>query len=251
MGGTLDVGNANYGVLISNAPNNTVGGTTAAAGNLISGNDRSGVLISGSGATGNTLEGNKIGTDAAGSVALGNTLYGVYISNASANSVGGSGNGSANTIAFNGADGVYVASGNNNAIWTNSIHSNSGLGIDLSPNGVTPNDAGDSDAGANNLQNFPVIDSATVASGTTAIAGTLNSLANTTFRLEFYASSASDPSGFGEGEVYLGTQDVTTDANGDASFTFNYTGDLTGQAITATATDPANNTSEFSQAVIA
>jgi len=129
---------------------------------------------------------------------------------------------------------------------SNSIHSNAGLGIDLGDDGVTPNDLGDFDSGANNFQNFPVLTSA--ISGSTSIEGTLNSTVNTTFRLEFFSNIACDPSGNGEGESFLGSTDVTTDGNGDVMFmaTFPVTVPV-GQFITATATDPNNDTSEFSQ----
>ena len=113
---------------------------------------------------------------------------------------------------------------------------------------MTPNDAGDGDAGANNLQNFPVLTSAT--SGSTTIEGTLNSASNTQFRLEFFANTACDPSGFGEGETFLGSTDVTTDGSGNASFTVTFPATVpVGQFITSTATDPDNNTSEFSQCI--
>ena len=44
------------------------------------------------------------------------------------------------------------------AVRGNPIFANGGLGIDLNNDGVTGNDAGDSDAlGPNELQNFPVL----------------------------------------------------------------------------------------------
>ena len=56
------------------------------------------------------------------------------------------------------------------------------------------------------------------ASSSITIEGTLNSTPNTNFTLEFFANAELDPSGYGEGETFLGSTDVTTDANGDASF---------------------------------
>ncbi len=128
------------------------------------------------------------------------------------------------------------------------MFSNAGLGIDLGADGVTPNDAGDGDTGANNLQNFPVLTSAT--SGSTTIEGTLNSTPNTKFRLEFFSSTECDPSGYGEGETFLVFIDVTTDGSGNVTFTVTFPDTVPGgHFITATATDPNNNTSEFSQGV--
>ncbi|HEU4597021.1 MAG TPA: DUF4214 domain-containing protein, partial [Pyrinomonadaceae bacterium] len=137
----------------------------------------------------------------------------------------------------------------NNSFLSNSIHSNGALGIDLSPTGVTANDAGDADAGPNNLQNFPVLSSATLAGGALSVAGTLDGTAATQFRVEFFANDACDASGNGEGRTFLGASDVTTGAGGNAAFNVTLGGALAGQFITATATDAAGSTSEFSPCV--
>lgn len=245
--GSFALPNVQDGVVILNGTNTTVGGTTASARNLLSGN-RNGILIAaGSGAQ---VRGNFIGTNAAGTSGIGNSSNGVLIGGSSGNSVGSAGSASSNTIAFNGGAGVAVTSGVSNLIQSNSIFSNGGLGIDLGPTGVTPNDVGDGDSGANNLQNFPVLSSASAAGTSTVVQGTLNSAANTTFRLEFFSSQFPNPSGFGEGQTFIGSINVTTGATGDISF--NPTFPVTvapGQIITATATDPGNNTSEFSKSI--
>jgi hypothetical protein len=182
----------------------------------------------------------------------------VFISeDASGNTLGGSAPGAGNVIASNGDDGILVVSGTGNAILSNFIFSNDGLGIDLdedgdaaTDDGVTPNDSGDGDPGANKLQNFPVLTASTNSAGTTTLQGTLNSTANTVFTLEFFSNAASDPTGFGEAATFVGSVTVTTDDNGDANFTVVLTMAVpTGHFITATATDPNQNTSEFSQAV--
>jgi hypothetical protein len=129
---------------------------------------------------------------------------------------------------------------------SNSIALNKGLGIDLDSAGVTPNDPGDGDNGPNNLQNYPAISSAVTNGGSTTIQGTLNSAPNTKLHLEFFASALADASGFGQGEALIGSTDVTTNASGDANFTAAFAVVLTGQYISATASDPAGNTSEFS-----
>ena len=159
-----------------------------------------------------------------------------------------------NIIAYNKGNGVVVVTGTQNAILTNSIFTNSGLGIDLARDGVTPNDPGDPDTGPNNLQNFPVLANAIVNGVTATIAGTLNSTPNTSdFRVEFFLNSVSDPSGHGEGRTFLGTDSVDTDANGDATIQLvDNSGQVTdGSFISATATDPSGNTSEFSATVVA
>ena len=248
--GTLDLGNTNDGVRIDGPANNTIGGTTAGSRNVISGNGNSGIRIAGSTATDNVVQGNFIGTEVDGTSRLGNSGDGVRIlgfGSATNNTIGGTASNTANIIAFNSGDGVRVDSGTGNVIPTNSIFSNTGLGIDLAPNGVTANDTGDGDTGANNRQNFPVLTSASSTVDGTDVEGTLNSAANTTFRVEFFANSGCDPSGHGEGETFLGSISVLTDGSGYASFGVSFATVVpVGHLITATATDPANNTSEFS-----
>src|SRR5262249_4469703 len=154
-------------------------------------------------------------------------------------------------IASNGGSGVSVAQGMANAILANSIVANTGLGIDLGGAGVTPNDPGDFDGGANNLQNFPELTDALVSNGTTTVVGTLDSAPNTTYRVEFFSSPTSDPAGFGEGATFLGAARIPTDAQGKASIRQALlVAVVLGQFLTATATDPANNTSEFSGSLL-
>lgn len=251
--GTAALANAGGGVLVSTG-GNTIGGTTAASRNVISGNNSFGISVNGNLASNNFVQGNFIGTDSSGGVALGNNGIGVIISSlVSNNTVGGALAGASNVIAFNTTVGVDVFTGTGNAILSNSIFSNGGLGINLSDDGgtVTPNDVCDGDGGTNNLQNFPFLASASSAGGSTTIVGTLNSTPGTTFRIEFFSSPTCDGSGNGEGQTFIGFTIVATPAGGcDApiSVTFPATVPL-GNVITATATDPSNNTSEFSQCV--
>ena len=232
------------------SPRALIGGTGPCARNLISGNG-GGVLLLGIPTTNNRVWNNYIGTAADGSTALGNALGGIIIEQASNNELGGTEPNRGNRIAHNGRAGIfiigYVATGN--AIRGNAIFANGDVGIDLGAttnDGVTANDPGDADtANANLWQNFPELDA---ASTTARIAGTLNSTPNMTFSIDFYASPACDPSGYGEGEIYLGSTSATTDAAGNAGFA----ADLAvaapaGSFITATATDPQGNTSEFSR----
>jgi titin len=246
--GTSALPNMNHGIVVFGS-GNLVGGTITAARNLISGNSQNGVVLSNTTSTANLVEGNFIGTDLTGLSALGNGSNGVlFMVSPSMNVIGGTNAGAGNVIAFNGLAGVAVASGTNNAIRANSIFSNSALGIDLLTNGVTADDACDLDSGPNNLQNFPVLTAVTNRVGSTTISGTLNSASNSTFALDFYASLACDPSGFGQGKTFLGSTNVTTDASCNASFTATLaTPLLTNQFLTATATDTNSNTSEFSQ----
>jgi hypothetical protein len=157
--------------------------------------------------------------------------------------------GAKNVLAFNGGRGVFVESGTGNAILGNTISFNAGLGIDLAPLGVTPNDVGDPDVGANLLQNYPSLGPVLLDAGTTQIQGTLNSLPNLTFRLEFFGSPTCDASGYGPGQRPMGSADRTTDAGGNVAFIAILPSAALGPWVTATATDPSGNTSEFSTCV--
>ena len=245
--GTGGFGNAAEGILVKNSSTNQIGGAGALR-NVIADNASSGILMTGS-STANVVEGNYIGVDISGSVAVANAGNGVHITSlAASNRIGSTVAGLENTIAYNGLDGLFLASGTGNAIFSNVIHSNDGLGIDLGNDGVAPNDPGDSDTGANGLQNYPVLSGANSSANT--VSGDLNSTPTTTFRVEIFRNSACDPSDFGEGEIFAAFVNVTTDFSGDASFNVSIPVS-SGEIFTATATDPTNNTSEFSQCVAA
>ncbi|CAN5528472.1 hypothetical protein BH24ACT20_BH24ACT20_02690 [soil metagenome] len=245
------------------AVNNTVGGATPRARNVISGNDSTGVAIGGSGTTGNKVMGNYIGTTKSGTGDRGNSGRGAIIyDSASGNTIGDDdptdGLTAANTIAFNGGNGVqvsYVAS-TGNRILSNSIFSNAGLGIDLGGDGVTPNDGpGDADTGPNNLQNFPVISSAVTSGTKTTIKGTLEGLPSQSqiaegYTIQFFSNpkSAND-----EGKKYIGERIVfDTDGDGIIPFAFEPPNKVKeGLFVTATATNNSTgDTSEFSKAVL-
>jgi CSLREA domain-containing protein len=236
-----------YGVYLyegSGSSDNVVGGPDPAARNLISGNGGYGVGFSNS--NGNYVYGNLIGTQRDGKSPLGNKNSGIVSYSSNYNQLGGA---PGNTIAFNGEDGVRINSGVGNAIVSNSIFSNGGLGINLvggteSASGATANDKGDADTGANDLQNKPVLSSAKKsASGKTTIKGTLNSGSNKPYYLQFF----SNPKGTNECKKLLFSRYVTTDGSGNVSFAFSTKKKVgLGQNITATATSV--DTSECSAA---
>lgn len=238
-----------------------IGGTSPGSRNVVSGNGRSGVHIWGFDGkrTITWVQGNYIGTAKDGTTPLGNSRSGIEVFDAYDNQIGGSPSGGANTIAFNGQNGVTVAGTNTtaNSIIGNSIFSNGGLGIDLGySDGTTPNDAGDADTGPNDLQNYPEITSArpTVLRKrvrgkirripTTTIAGTLNSLPNQPYTVQLFSNPGDDPD---EGKTFIGETVVWTDANGNGTFGLRVARSKApvGSSITATAT-ATNKTSEFS-----
>lgn len=253
--GTAPIPNTNHGVVLDSlAHDNFVGGTTAAGRNIISGNAQDGVRIQGgTGTTGNWILGNFIGTSMNGTDPLPNQDGVGFRTSASGNTIGGTATGMGNVISGNTDDGIQVGSPADptpitNGLLRNSIFGNGALGIDLDPtNGLTLNDPGDADTGSNNLQNFPVVSSAASSTTTVTISGTLNSEANRQYRLEFFSNAACDPSGNGEGQTFLGATNVTTDGTGNVNFTAPLSSSApVGHLVTTTATDPDNNTSEFS-----
>lgn len=246
VSGTSSIANNAAGLIILASGSNTIGGAITGAANVISGNDFFGLVISDSGSSSNQIMQNLIGTQVDGVSPLGNGIHGIYFGNP-AGSFATDNFIQSNTIAFNSGDGIYEQVGTGNLFTSNLIFSNTGLGIDLGADGVAVNDVGDADTGANNLQNYPVLNSAVNSSGNINIDGSLNSTANSLFTLEFFATTSCDSSGSGEAETFIGSTPINTDANGNASF--NATFPLTipsGEFITATATDSLGNTSEFS-----
>ncbi|HEX5735746.1 MAG TPA: BACON domain-containing carbohydrate-binding protein [Blastocatellia bacterium] len=244
--GSSALANLTNGVIINfGSLNNTIGGTTPAARNIISGNGANGIRCD---YHPNQFQGNSIGTRSDGVGALGNGSNGIFLNFVGGNTVGGAAAGAGNIIAFNGGDGVLVVTAPANAISSNSIFSNAGLGINLEMDGATPNDACDNDSGGNNRQNFPVITSANSSGGSTTIQGTLDSTSNTTFRIEFFSNSACEGSGLSEGQSFIGFATVTTNGSCSASFTASLPVSVSsGSFITATAIDPDSNTSEFAR----
>ncbi|MEM7473566.1 MAG: DUF4347 domain-containing protein [Planctomycetota bacterium] len=249
--GTNAISNSNGGIRINSHDGGLlIGGSNAGEGNLVSGNLSHGIELKSSAAGGAQVLGNIIGMDATGVFAIANSGHGVLSDNSNSNIIGGIGNGEANLIAGNQGTGVaIIGTSTNNEIRGNRIFSNSGLGIDLEFDGVTSNDGrGDSDTGANNLQNFPTLVSATLNGSDFRVVGTLAAAANTTFFLDFYSSNSADSSGHGGAETYIGsTAALVSDGSGNLSFDEVFTGTsvTASQVITATATDEFGNTSEF------
>lgn len=222
--GKKPLANGLDGIAIDGGGTTTIGGATPGTGNLISGNYGAGIALS---RTANvTIQGNRIGTTVGGT-ALGNGGAGVFLAHpASAQSVddtligSASMSSAANTIAYNAGDGVRIQ-GNGTTISTlhnqvrgNSIHHNGGAGISL-------------ESSANGAIAAPSITGISPVAGT-ACAGCA---------VDIYSDSAE------EGRIFEGS--VTADGTGQWSFPYA----LTGPMVTATNTDAAQNTSEFSAPV--
>lgn len=217
------------------------GGPEPGAGNVITGNN---VGISATGQQ--TIQGNLIGPMADGSPAFGNGT-GIRISG-SQNQIGGLGPDEGNVIAYN-SSGLRMPIVSlltvpvENSILGNSFFANRFVGLDLNDDGLTHNDFGDTDSGVNLLQNFPIISAVKRESGSTTVTGGLNGTPATDFTLQFFAGAADS---IPPAETLLGTATVTTGVNGDAHFDFTFpTAISENEIVTATATDPGGNTSEF------
>jgi len=239
-------------------PGLVIGGTTSSQGNLVSGNAIGMNLF----ADGMTVQGNFVGVDDSHLVPLPNTSTGLNIqstaSPAAANVIGTStpGGPGANLIAYNLGRGIVVQQGTRNTMRGNSIHDNGVLGISLTGSDKPlADDPGDANGYTiNNGQNFPILASATQVGSDLHILGTLNSHPSTTFDLDFYSNPACSrlPFDFVQGETWLGTAQVTTNASNIAAIDVTLPGVTIepGARVSATATDPQGNTSEFSQRLI-
>ena len=195
-----------------------------------------------------------IGVLSDGVTPIGNGGHGIHlIGNATGRhtigGVAGTGTcaGACNRIAANGLDGVFVEGASGAVIRGNSIEGNGGLGIDLSPDGVTPGDPDDADTGSNGLQNFPTIENAYISAGSIIVDGSLMSSGPATFTIDVYGSSSADGSGHGEGATHLGETVSTTNGDGFGPWSVSLAGGH--PLLSATATDAAGNTSEFSSTI--
>lgn len=255
LSGTTSLPNGNDGITLNQAINTQIGGSVAGQRNLISGNTAAGIRV-GSSSAGTTIKGNTIGMNASRTSPLPN-LHGILTYGPGSTSIGGVLAGEGNTIAGNLKDGVRIHyASNGKHILGNSIFNNGGLGINLIADAeeealeyskVTLNDYGDSDTGGNNLQNFPIITSAEYTGSTSVLVSVrLSSTPSTLFTIHFYGNDECDPSGYGEGQVYLGWTNVMTNSEGSGSFLMSLSTPTKYDCISVTATDNLNNTSEFS-----
>ncbi|MGP0066019.1 MAG: beta strand repeat-containing protein [Isosphaeraceae bacterium] len=252
--GKLALGNGNQGIRIAGPVDCTVGGTTAAAANVIGANAADGINLTIGSANGTVIEGNFIGTDKSGTIRLGNQDCGILLGSDQV-TIGGTAAQDGNVIANNYRAGIQFQGGLDEvSILSNSIYGNGNLGINFG-SGPTANhlDEQGVSGGPNNYQNYPVLSSAATQGTSTTVVGSLNAGADTTYLLQFFGSPAPDPSGYGQGQVYLGSTTVTTGSNSDANdVNFNVTLPTAlspGWVVSATATDPIGDTSEFSQDV--
>jgi hypothetical protein len=175
--GSTALANGNAGVDISNAPNNTVGGIQPAQRNVLSASAAGdGVQIAGSGASGNKVQGNYIGTKADGSSGLGNSGDGVVIDGAPNNTIGGTDSGARNVISDN-RFGILIqnSSATDNKVQGNFIGTkadgtgdlgNDGDGVLISTSGALDNTVGGTTRAAGNVISANGGDGVSIVEGT-------------------------------------------------------------------------------------
>ncbi len=151
-------------------------------------------------------------------------------------------------ISDNSGSGIQVIGGSGNVLHLNQISGNGGLGIDLEGDGPTANDLADGDEGANGRQNTPTLIRAVPTGSSLEIEGLINSKPHSHYTIVFYASDSCHSSGFGDGQTLLGRAEITTNENGNASFTTAVASTLTDASLTALATGN-EGTSEFSRCI--
>jgi hypothetical protein len=250
-------GNSGSGLTAPSPGNGGIGGTTPADRNVISGNGGDGIQLgTGLGAQGVFIEGNFIGTDPTGQLAAGNQANGISVTSGFLNHIGGMDSGAENTIAFNGKSGVLIDGGTTNEILSNSIFSNGAKGIDLQ-------DAGNGNMATPQLSYAVESPGSITGQSQVQIGGVLNlahvapiGFRNIIFSIQVFATLNGVPAG--QGQIFLGSVQGTTDLNGFATFTLRNLSVPAGtDTFTATATVPfvsgnlehSGYTSEFSNPI--
>lgn len=240
--GKLAVGNTFDGIDINGAPGNQIGGLGNAR-NVISGNGRAGISISGAAAKNNAVFNNYIGVGKDGTTPLGNATEGIVVNGVFNVQIGGDPSTLGNVIANNGNlftnYGINIQSGSGVQILSNSIYNNKGGGITIGNN-------------ANGNIQIPLLAAAESAAGQTNVTGSISAAPNASYLVQFFSSPTADPSGFGQGQTYLGEVAILTDGSGIGTIDTRLLAGVTpGQIVTATVTDLSNaNTSSFAQDVV-
>ena len=244
MGGETD------GIWIASDSAVAIGGSALAARNVIVNNGASGIEMSFGRAESDPhlIQGNFIGITPFGTP-MPNADHGILLRNQGGSLIGGADPNEGNEIAHNGLHGIRFSGVGTKPqeIVGNSIHTNGLLGISFGRRGDLPelNDAGDSDDGPNGEQNYPAL----THMGNGSVEVSLNSRPNARYSVEYFGNPECDPSGNGEGQYFLGFDELTTDGAGDATLTRMISAFEGRQFIAATATDSVGNTSEFSVCV--
>lgn len=226
---------SHYGIRLEESINNN-----EVAYNVIGNTKQGGINIDNYFNVNNSVHDNRIGISANGT-SIPNAFFGIRVKYHAQHQMIGP-----NNIITNNPTGVIIEFNDEdyNTITRNSIYGNTDMGIDLGPSfGVSYNDSGDTDTGANEGLNYPALLSATP----TQVKGTAcgESVVPKPCTIEVFLSQPNpgDKSGglFGQGKTLVGT------GTSNGSFTISVSGLQVGDTVTATATDADGNTSEFSK----
>ena len=249
ISGTHAIPNTGGGVSLTKA--GVVGGPGPNDGNVIASNGNQQLTVAG----GAVVQGNFIGTDATGTLDMG-SFAGMYATGPV--TIGGIGAGEGNTIANGRTGGIIVQGGTGATIRGNRIYDNGYYGIGLTSGAAggydgNVNDAGDADSGTNGLQNLSdrELRRCTARPRPRSMAA-FNSKASTTYDIDFYSNALcqTHPAVHDQGRDYIGSIQLATDGAGDASIDAALPVALqAGQAVTAIATDPSGNSSQFSRSI--
>lgn len=237
---TAIIGNGYEGISIECGNNCS---NTQVLDNIIGGSSDGIRVTDGSGSTNNnrvTIQRNYIGTNKAKNIDLGNRVAGIRIDGSMGNVLVGGPNPADKNVIANNSVGIYSVAATHNTFLGNEIYNNEQLGIAFgyyNANYPTQNDTNDVDTGPNDLLNYPIITQATASSGNTNIGYSLDVPAGD-YRIEFYSNTAADPTGYGEGETFIGYDEITSTGTGNQNFSTTITGTgYTHLAATATLKD--------------
>jgi hypothetical protein len=229
--GSTPVANGGNGIMVSaGATGNTIGGLLAGQGNTIGANKGNGVAIVDPGSSNNAVEENSIGTDSSGTLVAGNLGDGVWVGGGvSSDTV------TNNTIANNSVDGVGMYTNVvGNTIRANRIYGNKGQGINRG-------------TGSTGGQSIPVLTAAYGNATASYVIGTAPGTSGTMVTVDFYANITRAPSGYGQGQFYLGS----TTVKAGASFQVHLpVGATPGEWVSATTTSASGATSGFAADVL-
>ncbi|MCB0992531.1 MAG: FG-GAP repeat protein, partial [Acidimicrobiales bacterium] len=241
--GVAAVPNGNSGVELA-GPGAVVGGDAAADRNLIGGNTVAGVAVTSTAANA-TIEGNLIGTDAGGTPVIANGV-GVHVDGAPNATI------DSNVVAGNTGAGIEPSATTPRSITitANSIHTNGGLGIDWNGDGITLNDWPDTD----NVVNRPFVQAAHDAGAGNVEVVLVADLPAGDYSIQAFANpGGADPTGFGEGQTYVGSGSITSAGTGPEYFTIVVPG-ASGDVLSLTVLEDLGagqlgSTSEFSTTI--
>jgi hypothetical protein len=227
--GTVAMGNGSVGLLIASVANAVIQSNVISANNVGLQYSQAGTF-----AQNGYIQGNFIGTDKAGHLILGNLGPGIILDNAQTNLIGGVQSGRGNVIAHNGGDAILAMGGQDDTFSGNAISGNAGAGIKL-------------ESGANDFPVAPGLTFTPQSGGGGMLLATLTATPSTAYIVQIFSNPSAAVAGHEQGQTLEKSVQLITDSHGHATLSEFEPNSFS----TATATDPAGNTSAFSAATAA